>query len=51
MFAMKYHLYYNYKIGVNELYNSRSIIAGDNPVISILKKNNYKTFLILEKSN
>jgi Sulfatase len=45
MFAMKHHY-----LGDNEFYNSRAIIAGDNPVISIFKKNNYKTFLMLEKS-
>ncbi|MFD2824113.1 sulfatase-like hydrolase/transferase [Lacinutrix iliipiscaria] len=50
MFAMKHHQYNNPKPGTNELYNSRDIIVGKNPVISILKKNDYKTFLILEKS-
>jgi len=50
MFAMKHHYYNNTKSFKNELYNAREIIVGDNPVISILKKNNYKTFLLLEKS-
>ena len=50
MFAMKHHQYNNPKPGTNELYNSRDIIVGKNPVVSILKKNDYKTFLILEKS-
>ena len=50
MFAMKHH-YYNTPIsGMNELYNARDIIVGNNPVVSIFKKNNYKTFLLLEKS-
>ena len=50
MFAMKHHYYNNPKPGTNELYNSRDIIVGDNPVVSIFNNNNYKTSLILEKS-
>ena len=50
MFAMKHHQYNNPKPGTNEVYNSRDIIVGENPVISIFNKNNYKTSLILEKS-
>ena len=49
MFAMKHHYYNNIKSDVKELYNTRQIITGNNPVISILKKNNYKTFLMLER--
>lgn len=50
MFAMKHHQYNSPKLGMNEVYNSRDIIIGNNPVVSILKKNDYKTSLILEKS-
>jgi len=50
MFAMKHHYYNNIKSKVNELYNTRQIIVGDNPVISIFKNNNYKTFLMLERT-
>ncbi len=49
MFAMKHHYYNNTTIKSNELYNSRQIIAGKNPFISILKSNGYKTFLLLER--
>ncbi len=42
MFAMKHH----YK--GEQLFNAREVIAGNNPVISTLKKNDYKTFLLLE---
>lgn len=50
MFTMKHHYYNNPSFKSNELYNSRKIIVEDNPVLSIFKKNNYKTFLMLEKS-
>ena len=50
MFTMKHHQYNNPKHRINEVYNSRDIIVGKNPVVSIFKKNDYKTFLILEKS-
>ncbi|TBN05620.1 hypothetical protein EYD45_04925 [Hyunsoonleella flava] len=49
MFAMKHH-YYNNSPSGKELYGTRKVIAGDNPVISILKKNGYKSFLLLERS-
>ncbi len=49
MFAMKHH-YYKMERSFSESYNAREIIAGENPVISILKKNNYKTFFLTEKS-
>ncbi|MBC8756019.1 hypothetical protein H2O64_15180 [Kordia sp. YSTF-M3] len=42
MFAMKHH----YK--GEQLFNAREVIAGNNPVISTLKNNDYKTFLLLE---
>ncbi|WP_452227931.1 MULTISPECIES: hypothetical protein [unclassified Lacinutrix] len=50
MFAMKHHYYSNPKPGINEFYNARDVIVGDNPVISIFKNNKYRTNLILEKS-
>ena len=50
MFAMKHHYYKNVKGSSHEFYNSRKIILGENPVVSIFKKNNYKTFLMLQKS-
>ncbi|WP_298555146.1 hypothetical protein [uncultured Algibacter sp.] len=49
MFSMKHHYYNNTTTSSKELYNTREIIVGDNPVISILKKNNYKNFLLLER--
>jgi len=49
MFAMKHHYYNSPKRNANELYNSRDLIVGENPVTSIFKTNDYKTFLILEK--
>ena len=50
MFSMKHHYYNNPNISSNEVYNSRDHIVGENPVLSILKKNDYKTFLLLHKS-
>lgn len=50
MFAMKHHYYNRAKAKSSEMVNSRKIIAGDNPVISILKNNNYKTSLILQNA-
>ncbi|HEX9825502.1 MAG TPA: sulfatase-like hydrolase/transferase [Flavobacteriaceae bacterium] len=50
MFAMAHHYYTNTSKKVKEFYNARQTIVGDNPVTSIFKKNNYKTFLFLEKS-
>ena len=50
MFAMKHHYYNMPNFGIKELYNSREVIVGKNPVNSIFKNNNYKTFLILEES-
>ncbi len=50
LFGMKHH-YYNFpKDKAREVFNSRDVIAGENPVIEILKQNKYKTFYILEKS-
>nr|WP_321224845.1 sulfatase-like hydrolase/transferase [uncultured Psychroserpens sp.] len=50
MFTMKHHYYNNVKGSVHEFYNARKIIIGDNPVVSIFKNNDYKTFLMLQKS-
>ncbi len=50
MFAMKHHYYNSPTPKGNELYNSRDIIVGKNPVVSVFNKNNYRTSLILEKS-
>ncbi|WP_298895539.1 sulfatase-like hydrolase/transferase [uncultured Psychroserpens sp.] len=50
MFAMNHHYYNNVKGHTHEFYNARKIIIGDNPVVSIFKENDYKTFLILENS-
>ena len=47
---MKHHCY-NYPINrVSELYNARNVIVGENPVLKVLKNNNYKTHLLLYKS-
>ncbi len=48
MFAMKHHFYNDPKPNEGELFNSREIIVGRNPAISIFKNNSYKTNLILE---
>ena len=50
MFTMKHHYYSNVKGSNHEFYNARKIIIGDNPVVSIFKNNDYKTFLMLQKS-
>ncbi|GAA3639253.1 hypothetical protein GCM10022397_25880 [Flavivirga jejuensis] len=50
LFAMKHH-YHNFPTSeVKELYNARDIIVGNNPVIKILKENDYRTHLLLNKS-
>lgn len=50
MFAMGHHYYNNTENSINELYNARDFIVGENPVIKIFKNNGYKTNLLLEKS-
>ncbi|TYB74513.1 hypothetical protein ES677_03815 [Bizionia gelidisalsuginis] len=50
MFSMKHHYYNTPKKGANEVYNSRKTIVGSNPVLTVLKNNGYKTFLMLHKS-
>lgn len=49
LFAMKHHYYYNGKSNIDaELIFAREAIVGENSVLSIFKKNNYKTNLIIE---
>lgn len=47
MFSMKHH-YYGPHHDLDEIYNARQIIVRKNPVLDILKNNNYKTHLILD---
>lgn len=48
LFAMKHHYYNNTQSLKKELFNARKIIVEENPVVSIFKNNDYKTFLLLE---
>lgn len=48
MFAMKHHFLKNIPKSPFELESGREIIVGNNPVVSIFKNNNYKTFYIAE---
>jgi len=48
MFSMKHHYYHQPSNNFKTAHKSRKILAGNNPVISILKKNDYNTSLILE---
>lgn len=50
MFAMNHHFYNNVKGQTHEFYNARKIVIGDNPVVTAFKQNDYKTFLLLQKS-
>ncbi|WP_299336997.1 hypothetical protein [uncultured Psychroserpens sp.] len=49
LFSMKHHYYNNPKKHSSEVVNARSIISGDNPVVSIFNTNNYHTSLLIEK--
>ena len=50
MFSMKHH-YYNYpKSRIKEVFNARNVIVGNNPVLNILKRNGYETYLLMSKS-
>lgn len=50
MFTMKHH-YHNFPSSkIREVYNARDVIVGENPVLQILKNNNYKTHLLLDRS-
>ncbi|MFP4845454.1 hypothetical protein [Winogradskyella sp. PE311] len=48
MFAMKHHYYMNHLDPDKSHYDYRKGLAGDNNVINILKKNGYKTFMLLD---
>ncbi len=48
MFAMKQHYYGDVVFPRIEMINSRDVVSGDNPVISILKNNGYKTYLLAQ---
>ncbi|MFD2824112.1 sulfatase-like hydrolase/transferase [Lacinutrix iliipiscaria] len=48
MFAMKHHYYNNAKYSNVEPLFTRGVIAGDNLVVDIFKRNGYATHLILE---
>lgn len=48
MFAMKHHYLENIPSSPFEMQDSRAIIVGDNPVVTIFKNNNYQTFFIVE---
>jgi len=50
LFSMKHHYYSNPKKTFSELLNARSVIVSENPVLQILKRNNYKTHLLMEKA-
>jgi hypothetical protein len=50
LFTMKHHYYSNPKKAFSELLNARNVIVTDNPVLQILKHNNYKTHLLMEKA-
>ncbi|WP_420574565.1 sulfatase-like hydrolase/transferase [Kordia sp.] len=47
LFAMKHH-YIKKDESRSGIFGARKIAAGENPIIPILKKNDYKTFLVLE---
>ncbi|WP_452227932.1 MULTISPECIES: sulfatase-like hydrolase/transferase [unclassified Lacinutrix] len=48
MFSMKQHYFGEDTFPSLEMINARDVISGQNPVISILKKNSYATFLDVE---
>jgi len=48
MFSMKHHYFGEYIFPSLEMLNARDVISGENPVISILDKNDYSTFLVVE---
>ncbi|WCO00841.1 hypothetical protein [Psychroserpens ponticola] len=48
MFGMKHHFYGNRTLGINPSHNSRNEIVGGNPALDIFKRNNYKSFLMLQ---
>ncbi|NNE33420.1 MAG: hypothetical protein HKN40_13750 [Winogradskyella sp.] len=50
LFAMKHHYFHGLIDSSSELMLARDIITSDNPVLNILRNNNYTTSLILENS-
>lgn len=50
LFAMKHHYYNKPSSRITELFNARDVIVGANPVLTILKNNNYSTNLLLDTS-
>jgi hypothetical protein len=48
MFGMKHHYIGKILSSPFEMQNARSVIVGNNPVVSIFKNNNYKTHFIVE---
>ena len=48
MFSMKHHYFGDVVFPKIEMINSRDVISGDNPVISILRNNGYSNFLIAQ---
>ncbi|MEM5565404.1 hypothetical protein WNY78_09820 [Psychroserpens sp. AS72] len=49
IFGMKHHYYKTQSNKENETYNFRQDIVGENPVLDILKANNYKSHLFLQE--
>lgn len=49
MFGMRHHYYKAQSHAENETYNFRNIIVNQNPVLDILKANNYQTHLFLQE--
>ncbi|WP_397363430.1 sulfatase-like hydrolase/transferase [Olleya sp. R77988] len=50
LFGMKHHYHSKPQKPFEELLNARSIIVNNNPVLRILKNNNYKTHLLMDKA-
>jgi hypothetical protein len=48
-FAMKHH-YYNYDVEFGKSLDAGNVILGNNAVLSVFKKNGYKTIFLSEKS-
>ncbi len=48
MFSMKHHYFGDVVFPKIEMINSRDVISGDSPVISILKNNGYKTYMVAQ---
>jgi len=49
LFTMKHHYFYSPTKLSSEFFKAREIIVGENPVLSILKSNDYKTFFLAHK--